>query len=98
MTITQKALIDNIHSDLQVAGHPISKDHVAAVLEHLGFFAIRALKASCDVPLPGLGKLKATKRAARTGRNPATGLPMEVPAKRLVKFSEAKALSDALNG
>ncbi|MNR47985.1 DNA-binding protein HU [compost metagenome] len=49
------------------------------------------------MPLPGLGKLKPAERAARTGRNPATGLAMEIPAKRLVKFAEAKALSDSLN-
>lgn len=96
--VTKKDLIDTIHNELQVTGTPISKSHVAAVLERFGEVATRGLKQGFDVPLPGLGKLKATERAARTGRNPATGLPMEVPAKRLVKFSEAKALSDALNG
>ena len=97
MTVTQKELIETIHNELQVTGTPISKAHVTAVLERLGEVAIRALKRGFDVPLPGLGKLKPTERAARTGRNPATGLPMEVPAKRLVKFSEAKALSETLN-
>ena len=96
--ITKKELIDTIHNDLQVGGTPISKAHVAAVLEQLGEVTTNALAHGFDVPLPGLGKLKPTERAARTGRNPATGLPMEVPGKRLVKFSEAKALSDALNG
>lgn len=96
-TVTQKELIDTIHNELQVAGVPISKSHVAAVLERLGEVATRGLKQGFDVPLPGLGKLKPAERAARTGRNPATGLPLEIPAKRLVKFSEAKALSDSLN-
>jgi DNA-binding protein HU-beta len=96
--MTKKELIDTIHNELQVAGVPISKGHVAAVLEQLGEVATRTLKGGDDVPLPGLGKLKPAERAARAGRNPATGLPMEVPAKRLVRFSEAKALSDALNG
>lgn len=95
--VTKKDLIDTIHSELQVAGTPISKAHVAAVLEQFGEVATRALKRGFDVPLPGLGKLKPVERAARAGRNPATGLPMQVPAKRLIKFSEAKALSDALN-
>lgn len=96
-TVTQKELIDTIHNELQVAGTPISKAHVAAVLEQFGEVATRALKRDLCVPLPCLGKLKPTERAARAGRNPATGLPMEVPAKRLVKFVEAKALSEALN-
>jgi DNA-binding protein HU-beta len=96
--VTQKELIDTIHNELQVAGVPISKAHVSAVLEQFGEVATRALKRGFDVPLPGLGKLKPATRAARAGRNPATGLPMQVPAKRLVRFSEVKALSDALNG
>jgi len=95
--VTQKELIDTIHNELQVTGTPISKSHVAAVLERLGEVATLGLKQGFDVPLPGLGKLKPSERAARTGRNPATGLAMEIPAKRLVKFSEAKALSDSLN-
>lgn len=95
--VTQKELIETIHNDLQVSGVPISKAHVAAVLLQFGEVATRALKRGFDVPLPCLGKLKPAERAARAGRNPATGLPMEVPAKRLVKFVEAKALSEALN-
>lgn len=95
--VTQKELIETIHNELQVTGTPISKSHVAAVLERLGEVATRGLKRGFDVSLPGLGKLKPTERAARSGRNPATGLPLEIPAKRLVKFSEAKALSDSLN-
>lgn len=95
--VTQKELIETIRNELQVTGTPISKSHVAAVLERLGEVATRGLKQGFDVSLPGLGKLKPAERAARTGRNPATGLPLEIPAKRLVKFSEAKALSDSLN-
>ncbi|WP_312929124.1 HU family DNA-binding protein [Stutzerimonas nitrititolerans] len=98
MSVSKKELVDTIHNELQVTGTPISKAQVAAVLERFGAAAIRALEMGFDVPLPGLGKLKPTERAARTGRNPATGEPMSIPAKRLVKFAEAKALSEALNG
>lgn len=47
--------------------------------------------------LPGLGKLKTSTRAARTGRNPQTGAPVEIPERIAVKFSAGKALDDALN-
>ena len=97
MTVTKKELIDTITYDLGVKGTPISKTQVTAVLDQFGVVAARAFKCGFDVPLPGLGKLKPANRAARSGRNPATGLPMEVPAKRLVKFTEAKALSETLN-
>lgn len=50
-----------------------------------------------EVVLPGLGKLKTTTRAARTGRNPKTGEPVEIPERIAVKFAAGKALDDVLN-
>ena len=46
--------------------------------------------------LHGIGKLKPLQKAARTGRNPATGEEIEIPAKTAVKFAAAKALKDAV--
>jgi len=48
--------------------------------------------------LPGLGKLVLVNRAARVGRNPATGESINIPAKRVVKFRVAKAAKDAILG
>ena len=96
-SVSQKELIDTITNELQVTGVPISKTAVTAVLSRLGEVATRALDSGFDVPLPGLGKLKITERAARSGHNPQTGQPMEVPAKRVVKFTEAKALGEHIN-
>ena len=48
--------------------------------------------------LPGLGKLKLRDRAARVGRNPATGATIQIPAKRVVKFQVSKAAKDAILG
>ena len=45
--------------------------------------------------IPGLGKLILVDRAARMARNPATGEPVHVPAKRVLKFRIAKAAKDA---
>ena len=95
--VSQHELIDTITNELKVSGVAISKTQVNAVLQRFGEVATRALDDGFDVPLPGLGKLKITERAARTGRNPATGQPMDVPAKRLVKFAESKALSEHIN-
>lgn len=49
-----------------------------------------------EIPLPGLGKLKATVHAARKGVNPATGAEIDIPARNAVKFVAAKALKDAI--
>jgi len=54
------------------------------------------MKKEGEVPLAGLGKFKVSKRQARTGRNPATGEAIQIPAKTVVKFTVAKALKDLI--
>ena len=49
-----------------------------------------------EVPLKGLGKFKVQNRAARVGRNPLTGEPLQIPAKTVVKFTVAKALKELI--
>lgn len=50
-----------------------------------------------EVALPGLGKLKTTTRAARTGRNPQTGAAVQIPEKVAVRFQAGRALNNILN-
>ena len=49
-----------------------------------------------NVSLVGFGSFSIAHRSARTGRNPATGASIEIPARNLVKFSAGKALKDAV--
>lgn len=49
------------------------------------------------VRLPNVGSFTVSERAARTGRNPQTGASIKIPAKKVVKFSVAKSLSESLN-
>jgi DNA-binding protein HU-beta len=55
-----------------------------------------ALKGGGSVTLIGFGTFGVTKRAARTGRNPATGKPIKIRAKKVAKFTPGKALKDAV--
>lgn len=55
------------------------------------------LAAGGEVPLPHIGKLKVRDMAARTGRNPQTGAPVEIPAKRKVVLTVSKELKEAMN-
>ena len=48
------------------------------------------------VSLPGIGKLTVAKRAAREGRNPQTGEPIKIPARKAPKFSPSKELKDVV--
>jgi DNA-binding protein HU-beta len=55
------------------------------------------LRAGDAVALPELGKLSVRDRAAREGRNPATGARIHIAASKAVKFSAAAKLKRALN-
>lgn len=50
-----------------------------------------------SVQIVGFGTFSVTERAARTGRNPATGEKMEIPASRIAHFKGGKALKEKLN-
>lgn len=73
-----------------------NKTTVERVLKHLGMATSHALATGGEVTLPGIGKLSVATRAARTGRNPSTGATLQIPAKKVPKFSAVKALKDAL--
>ena len=56
------------------------------------------LAAGGEVALAGFGKFSVSHRAARTGRNPATGETINIAASKAAKFSSASALKKRLNG
>jgi len=74
----------------------VTKKQSVQYLEELASLAYKNAKNTFT--LPGLGKLKLKNRAARMGRNPATGEAISIPAKRVVKFQVAKAAKDAILG
>lgn len=57
-----------------------------------------ALTDTGEAHLIGLGKLVIGERAARTGRNPKTGEPVDIAASKTVRFKTAAPLKRALNG
>jgi len=74
----------------------LSKRQVGELMDALVTLATK--EAKNGFVLPGLGKLVLANRKARMGRNPQTGEPIKIPAKRVVKFRVAKSLKDAVLG
>lgn len=74
----------------------LSKKDVTAVLDALTELAYKEVKNNGEFTVPGIGKLVKKNRAARMGRNPATGESIKIPAKTVVKFRVAKAAKDAV--
>ena len=56
-----------------------------------------ALKAGDSVVLVGFGSFTVRERAARTGRNPQTGVEIQISAAKVPAFKAGKALKDAVN-
>ncbi len=72
----------------------LPKKKIAEVLDVLATLAYR--EARNGFTIPGLGKLVLRDRKARIGRNPQTGQPIQIPAKKVLKFRIAKAAKDAV--
>jgi DNA-binding protein HU-beta len=66
------------------------------MLDCLSSMAIAEVKKNGVFVLPGIGRLVRVDRKARTGRNPATGEAIKIPAKKVVKFRVAKAAKDSI--
>jgi DNA-binding protein HU-beta len=92
MAISKDQLIGDIAEAIDTP-----KATVRAALEQLSEIITEALENGDEITLPNVGKFKVTERPARTGRNPQTGLAIEIAAKKVVKFVPAKALNDAVN-
>lgn len=74
----------------------LSKKEISEFWDKLVETAYREVRGAGELTLPGLGKLVKVHRKARTGRNPATGQEIQIPAKTVVKFRVAKAAKDAV--
>jgi len=74
----------------------MSKKEVVSFMDALAELAYKNVKSSGEFTLPGFGKLVKKHRAARAGRNPATGQQIQIPAKTVVKFRVAKGAKDAI--
>ena len=74
----------------------LTKKQIVEVMDDLLTLATK--EAKNGFVLPGFGKLVLANRKARMGRNPQTGEPLKIPAKRVVKFRLSKALKDTVLG
>jgi DNA-binding protein HU-beta len=74
----------------------IGKKEVKNFLVEFSALAVTETKKKGVFVMPGIGRLVRVERKARTGRNPATGDTIKIPAKKVVKFRLAKAVKDAI--
>jgi len=80
------------------SGSDLSKAQAERVLNNLIGTIEGELKKGNDVQIVGFGTFKVSARAARTAKNPQTGAPVKVAARKVPKFTPGKGLKDLVNG
>jgi len=75
----------------------LTKKQANAVLDELADLAGKIIKKGDKLALPGFVTVKVQHRKARIGRNPQTGQPLKIPAKKVVKAVPAAALKAILS-
>lgn len=83
--------------DAVAAAADLSKAAAGRALDAMVDTVTDALKEGDQVVLVGFGTFSVKERAARTGRNPQTGEPIEISAAKVPSFKAGKALKDAVN-
>ena len=90
-TVTLKHLAAEL-----AASHEIAKRQAESILADLVMAITKHLKKGSRLRLIGLGILQVRHRAARMGRNPATGEAIKIKASKKVAFRAAKDLKEAV--
>jgi DNA-binding protein HU-beta len=76
----------------------VSRRQADDLLSSLIGTVVKSVKKGESVKIPGLGIFRLRKMKARMGRNPQTGEPIKIPARKKVGFSVAKTFKDTVLG
>ncbi len=90
--MNKSELVDSIAAQADIP-KAVAGRALDAMIESIG----GALKEGDQVALVGFGTFLVKERAARTGRNPQTGEPIQIKAAKVPSFKPGKALKDAVN-
>ncbi len=91
--MTKSELIDAVASAANV-----SKADAERTIGAFFDTVVANTKGGAKVSWPGFGSFSTSQRAARTGRNPRTGAPVQIAASTAMKFSASSTLKANLNG
>lgn len=76
----------------------VSKKQADAALLALVDLTVTSVRKGDPVKIPGLGTFRKVQTKARMGRNPQTGEPIKIPARKKVRFSVAKTFKESVLG
>ena len=90
-TVSLKQIASDL-AEKQGASKKAMGETLDAFISHL----TKTVAKGNKVRIPGLGIFAVRKRAARMGRNPATGEPIKIKASKKIAFRPAKELKDSI--
>jgi len=90
--MNKQELVDAVANQAGIA-KSAAEETINAFLETV----TQAVVKGDPVQLIGFGSFGTGARAARAGRNPKTGEPLQIAASKTVKFTAGKAFKDAVN-
>lgn len=94
--MSKSKIIAHLAEKVSTKDKPVSKKQLASFFDELFNLAVKEAKSSGKFVIPGLGRAVKAHRKARMGRNPATGEPIKIKAKTVVRLRAAKAFKDAV--
>jgi DNA-binding protein HU-beta len=90
LSYTQSEFVENVRAFCGLNKRSEAKQ----IVEDIAAFVMDSLRKGYKIPLMGLGKIYVRETKARQGRNPATGEVINIPKRKRVKFTAAKALKE----
>ena len=90
--MTKADLVDNIH-----ANTGLTKDESFAYLETVLETIKKTLETAETVKITGFGSFVVKKKKSRKGRNPQTGEPITITARKILTFKPSTGLKSAIN-
>jgi integration host factor subunit beta len=90
--MTKAELIDDVSRAVEM-----SRKDSEIIVETIFESIVKSLRAGDKVEIRGFGSFRTRERKPRIGRNPKTGVRVEVPAKKIPYFKPSKELKDLVN-
>jgi DNA-binding protein HU-beta len=94
--MSKSKIVAHLAEKVSTPEKPVSKKQIAGFFDELFKLAVKESRSSGKFVIPGLGRAVKAHRKARMGRNPATGEPIKIKAKTVVRLRAAKAFKDAV--
>jgi integration host factor subunit alpha len=90
--MNKKTIVEAIHETIG-----FSRRETAAMVDRAFKLVKTALAEGEPVMISGFGKLSVCERKAKKGRNPQTGEPIVIPARKVVTFKVSRVLKERIN-